>query len=77
VGRRIDVAAAIVASTLANIHRDPKRRRKPFSPEDFLSDWDPEPEPPRRQTPEETVRLVEMLNAAFGGKDERPVTDDQ
>jgi len=61
------VAAALVASTLANIHRD--SRRRPYTVQDFMPGWGREP--PRRQTPEETVRMIEMLNAAFGGRDLR------
>ena len=68
-GRRMDLAAALVASVLANIHRDPKRRRQPYTVEDFLPQYDRPA--PRRQTPEETVELVAMLNAMFGGQDLR------
>lgn len=33
---RADVRAAQVCATLANIHRDPKKRPKPYEPTEFL-----------------------------------------
>jgi hypothetical protein len=33
---RADLNAGIITSTLANIHRDSKRRPEPFSPADFM-----------------------------------------
>jgi hypothetical protein len=33
---RADLRAGIIASVLANIHRDRKRRPEPFSPTDFM-----------------------------------------
>ena len=33
---RADLRAGIVASTVANTARDPKRRKKPFAPEEFM-----------------------------------------
>lgn len=36
---RGDLQAGIVASTVANVNRDPKKRR-PFSPADFLPDFE-------------------------------------
>lgn len=37
---RRDFHAGMVASVLANIHRDKKKKKKPFSPDDFIPDWD-------------------------------------
>lgn len=34
-GMRIDLAGGVIASTVANAHRDPKRGR-PFAPRDFM-----------------------------------------
>lgn len=31
-----DLRAGIVAATIANVHRDPKRRARPYSPADFM-----------------------------------------
>jgi hypothetical protein len=33
---RADLGFGIVASVMANVHRDPKRRPRPFSPSDFM-----------------------------------------
>jgi hypothetical protein len=41
--RRADYQAARVAETMANIWRDHKRRREPFTAEDFLLDFGAEP----------------------------------
>lgn len=34
---RADLRAGVLASLLANIHRDPKRQRNPFEPGDFFT----------------------------------------
>lgn len=36
---RGDMNAAMVASLLANVHRDKKKRVKPFTPQDFIPDF--------------------------------------
>jgi hypothetical protein len=65
---RADMRAAIVASTVANTARDPKRRRRPFQASEFMPrfEWKKE-----RQGWEEQLRIVEMFNMAFGGEDLR------
>ncbi len=69
---RADLRSGIVASTVANAHRDPKKRKRPFKPEDFIPKFEPKFERKKgRKTPEQMLRLVEMLNVAFGGKDLR------
>lgn len=57
---RADLRAGIVASTMANTARDPKKRKKPFAPEEFMPQFDKEP-----QTPEEQKAHMETL-AALG-----------
>lgn len=57
---RADLRAGIVASTMANTVRDPKRRKKPFGPEEFMPQFDKEP-----QTPDEQKSHMETL-AALG-----------
>ena len=57
----------IEASTVANANRDPKKRKKPYQPKDFI----PEFGEAREQTWEEQLRIVEMINAAMGGEDKR------
>lgn len=34
--QRADLRSGIVASTLANIHRDPKQKPQPFTAQDFM-----------------------------------------
>jgi len=64
-----DWRAGLVAATIANVNRDPKQRRKPFEPADFM---------PRReqtaaeeQSVEEQARILETwartLAAREGG----------
>jgi hypothetical protein len=36
---RIEIAIGILASLMANINRDAKRRAEPFEPRDFMVDW--------------------------------------
>lgn len=60
--------AGIVASTIANANRNPKKRSRPYTPKDFMPKFG---ERPRVQSQEEQLRIVEMLNEAFGGQDLR------
>lgn len=66
---RADLRAGIVASTVANVNRNPKQRSKPYSPKDFMPVYDKPPK--KQQTMEEMLRVVEMMNTAFGGQDLR------
>ena len=65
---RADYRAGIVAATVANSTRDSKKHRKPYRPQDFM----PYLEKPR-QSWQDQLRIVEQLNAAFNGLDQRPV----
>lgn len=66
--KRADIRAAIIASTVANTARDPKRRRRPFRPSEFMPRFERKKE---RQSWEEQLQIVEMFNVAFGGADLR------
>lgn len=66
--RRADLRAAIVASTVANAHRNPKKRRRAYSPEDFMPKFGRRK---KRSSWQTQLQTVEMLNAAFGGRDLR------
>lgn len=58
---RADLRAGIVASTIANVNRSPKRK-KPYAPEDFMPRFEDE------EDPEETAaRLMAQMKAALGG----------
>ena len=67
--RRLDVLLASFMALFANANRDPKKRRRAFKVEDFLPQWDKA----APQEPDNTrmLRMVEMLNTAFGGRDLR------
>lgn len=64
--KREDLLAARVCMVMANINRDPKKRRRPFTEDDFM------PKVARRQTWQQQLAFVEQLNAALGGEDHRP-----
>ena len=53
-----DWRAGLIASTIANVNRDPKKRRKPYEPSDFM----PRYEAPKAQEQswEEQARIFEM-----------------
>lgn len=59
-----DMRAGIVASTIANVNRDPKKQRRPFQPSDFI----PRREPKAEQTPEEQARILQQWARAWEGK---------
>lgn len=56
----------VIAATIANTARDPKKRKQPFSPEDFLIRF-------RKQTAKSKagslLDKVKMINRMMGGKD--------
>jgi hypothetical protein len=70
--RRADLRAGVVASTVANVHRDDEKKPDPFTAEDFFPDpYEPEegdPPKPRKaaiapeMTPEQILR---HMKAAF------------
>jgi len=43
---RADLRMGILASVIANTQRDPKKRREPWRPEDFMPKFDPHPASP-------------------------------
>jgi hypothetical protein len=56
---RADLRSGIVASVLANVNRDPKKRSKPFEPTDFMPYYEkPKPSP---------EQLAHKIRAALGG----------
>jgi len=68
-GGRLDVWMASLMAMLANLHRDPKARRRAYRVKDFWPEW----WKPRRARRDwrDLKALVEALNAAFGGADKR------
>jgi hypothetical protein len=71
---RADLRLGIMAALTAEIHRDPEKRKEPYTPEDFMPKWGGAAEDAStkdEQSPEQMLAMVVMLNAAFGGKDLR------
>lgn len=65
---------ASIRSLIANVNRDPKTRRDPYT----WADFNPIPipgQPMEKQKPKQTwqeqKKIVEIINAAYGGKDNR------
>lgn len=69
---REDLRAGMICAVIANVNRNPKKRLAPFEPGDFFSIGESPKKRKKAQTWEEQLAVVEMLNAAFGGIDERP-----
>lgn len=63
--QRADARAALVASVIANIVRDKKKKRKPFDISDFMISTKKKK---RQQTMEEMIETVKFLNTVFGGE---------
>jgi hypothetical protein len=61
-------AAGIVAATLANIHRDPKKKAKPFSAADFIPGATPPKKDPRLLKPEMAMLVAQMKAITHGRK---------
>lgn len=64
---RPDWSAALVASTLANIHRDPKSHPEPYGLGEFMMGGVPEYE----QTPEQMAAVFEITAAAERARERR------
>lgn len=63
---RADWRAGMVASTIANANRDPKKRPQPFRPEEFVPTFGPDGERPE-QTVAQQAALAHALQRALGG----------
>jgi hypothetical protein len=66
---RADLRSGIVASTVANSARDPKKKPTPFKPDDFMIQFEQKQE--RQKDWRTMLAQVEMINKAFGGRDLR------
>ena len=71
---RADLRAGIVASTMANLYQ--KKGSKALAPADFMPKFGPkeakEPKEPKEpRSGADLLQMVEMWNAALGGKDLR------
>lgn len=52
----------MICSVIAEVNRDSKKRKKPFTPDDFM------PKKRRKLTGEQMVNQVEAINIALGGE---------
>lgn len=68
---RADLRSAIVAAVIANTQRNPKKRAKPFEVQDFMPRFEADGAGKEPMSTEAMLNVVQELNAAFGGKDER------
>lgn len=63
---RADLRAGIIASTMANTARDPKKHSKPFEPREFMPQFDDEPMD-EEQEQEALWAKVNAVMFALGG----------
>ena len=56
----------MLASVIANANRDPKRRRRPYEPKDFMPQR--RTQPAESQTSEEQAQILEAWMRAFEAK---------
>lgn len=68
---RADLRSGIIASTVANTARDPKKRKQPYTADEFMPQFHTEQPEPKRATLEQQIAFLELFNVAFGGKDLR------
>lgn len=55
-----DWRTGLVASTIANVNRDQKRRRRPYEPQDFMPRRDMPVKKAEEQSVEDQIAIVEM-----------------
>jgi flagellar basal body rod protein FlgC len=63
---RSDLQAGVVASTVANVNRDKKKKKAPYEPHDFVLRF--ERQAKQQRTPEELLVKVQGLARLFGHK---------
>ena len=68
---RRDFRAAMQMALLANVNRDEKKRKKPFSYEDFLPDWWGDRQLDEDAVFDALVSKIEAANTQMGGMDLR------
>lgn len=65
---RADLQAGIVAATVANVNRDVKKQKKPYSAQDFMPKFTGGAGGKAEKSPEELRRKWEAVVAAFSGQ---------
>lgn len=64
-----DQRSGLVASVIANVNRDAKRRPAPYQVDDFMPKRGGEPR--EQKNWQQLLKTVELINAALGGEDKR------
>ena len=59
-----DWRAGMIASTIANVNRDPKKQKKPFEPKDFV----PRRVPIEEQAPEQQAEIMRLWARVLSDK---------
>lgn len=62
--------SAMVCAVIANANRDPKKRKRPYTEADFIGP-DRSGKQKKRQSPDDMLKMAQMANQAFGGRDLR------
>jgi len=60
---RLDYRAALICSVIAEVNRNRKKRKKPYTPKDFMPK-----EKRRRMTGEQMAEQLKLINIALGGE---------
>ncbi len=63
----------MLAATMANLHRDPKKRRKPYRPEDFMPKSRREK---RAKSWQDLKAIARLWNRVLGGREGRSPSAD-
>ena len=66
---RYDRRAALVSSVIANVNRNTKKRKRPYTVQDFMPRAGKKKS--KKMTNNELLKKVESLNVIFGGTDAR------
>lgn len=61
---RADLRIAQLCAIIANVYRDSRKRKKPFTAQDFMPDFSEK----QGQTPDQQIGMMKMLAAAMGGR---------
>lgn len=61
----------MVCAVIANVNRDPQKRKKPYTEDDFVPPEGQSSSRSQKQTPEQMLAMAKQANALMGGKDMR------
>lgn len=65
---RADLRAGIICSVMANLQSDPKKRKKPFTPVDFMPDFLEVSRPPADDLTQQIKRAFSQFPKKQGGR---------